>query len=232
MTVCHHGGDCCRACRSHKVAPSWLRPHTRLPPGQLLPCLHTQDTGTLLLGDHAEGWCATAGSPAEAEDADYHQPMSAMSRKEMLEGRSNVHVRPLALHPSPAPPAALFSQEFTPAKLLARPARRLAPRKSAFLLWRYQISGGPKLSGCVHYRPCRGGGVRSCCLGAASPCHQHRLSLWHLPVPKVPSPSPPARALGMADRLPGAVLGPGLPPPSQGNPSSLRCRQCQPLIAA
>ena len=58
---------------SHKAAPSWPCPHTCVPPGQLLTCLHTQhcqDTGALLLGDHAKGWCAMAGSLAKADDAD------------------------------------------------------------------------------------------------------------------------------------------------------------------
>ena len=89
----------------------------------------------------------------------------------MLEGRSDVHVRPSALHPSPAPLASLFSRGFTPAELLTRPARRLAPRKSAFLLLCYQISVGIKLSGYVHYRPrvSLPGGVQEPLLGVQHP---------------------------------------------------------------
>ena len=152
----------------------------------------------------------------------------------MLEGRSNVHVRPSALHSSSALMASLFSRGFTPAELLACPAWRLTPRKSAFLLLRYQISVGIELSGFVHYRSrvALPGGVQEPLLGVQHPSHQHRLSLGHLPVPKAPDASPPRWTLGMADLPLGAVLSPGLPPPSQGKPSSLRSPQCQPLIAA
>lgn len=74
-------------------------------------------------------------------------------RKEVLAGRSNVHIRPLALPPSPAPLASLFPRGFTQAELLASLAWSLAPRKSSFLPLNYQISVGLELSGYVHHRP-------------------------------------------------------------------------------
>lgn len=112
----------------------------------------------------------------------------------MIEGKSNVHIRPSALHPSPAPLASPFSREFTPAEFLARPALRLAPRKSAFLLRCYQISVGIKLSGmCITDRgyPCLEG-----CSGCSIPLSPAPLVPGALPCTKSPQSLPTSTATG------------------------------------
>lgn len=194
-------------------------------------------------GDHHQ---PTSASPEPSEgDTGWHSPDLVTSSHPFREGKHQSQrlaqalcaelgqegdaggekQRPRrALHPGPAPPASPFSQEFTPAELLAHPAPRLAPSKSAFLLSCHQISVGIEFSRLVRYRPRASlpGGGQEPLLGA-----QHPPS----PAPLVPAAPPSAESPRSLPTSTGA--GDGRPAPgSRAQPGAPTSQPGQTLLAA